>query len=114
MLVTLATCLLYLACFGFYHAGERRTAFDWLKTSEPARRWLRLGAWALAVVALFLLAQVQGWERGIPIWLGLLTLTGVASLLVSALVPRRHKLTAAGSAAGGLIAGVVLLWGAVA
>ena len=114
MLVTFATCLLYLACFAFYHAGERRTAFARLKESASSRRRLRLGGWALAIVALFLLAQVQGWERGIPVWLGLFTLTGVASLLVSAFLPRHHMLTATGSAAGGLVAGMALVWGAVA
>ena len=75
---------------------------------------MRAASWALALVSLVLLAQPQGWERGVPIWLGLFTLAGIASLLVAALVPHRHVTTAAGSAAGAAIAGLGLMWGAVA
>ena len=114
MPVALATFLLYLACVGFYQAGATRTSFQRLKTSAGTRQSVRLASWLATLAALVLLAQSQGWERGVPVWLGLFTLAGIASLLVSALAPHRHLMTAAGSAAGAAIAGIGLLWGAMA
>ena len=102
MSAALAMFLLYLACVGFYQAGAKRTSLERLKTSAAARRSVRLASWGVALVALVLLAQPQGWERGVPIWLGLFTLAGVVSLLVSALAPRGHLVTAAGAAVAGL------------
>ena len=90
MAVGLATALLYVACVGFYHAGARRTAFPAIKESALLRRLVWAGAALTTALALIIIDHVEGLERGIPIWLGLLTATGVASLLVSALAPQRH------------------------
>lgn len=90
MILVAATAILYLGCFCFYQAGKRRAAFRRLKDSEGARRLVHIIGWVLAFAALFLLAEVYGWELGIPLWMGMFVIAGVTSLLVSALWPRLH------------------------
>ena len=108
MILTLTICLLYLACVGFYHAGKTRTVFNQMQVSAASRFALRSSAWGVSIATLFLLSGNQGWERGVPVWLGLITLAGVASLLVSALIPRYHSATGIVAAAAGTVATV--LW----
>ena len=90
MVTALSACMLYAACAGFYQAGAQRTSLARLKTEVRLRRLVFAGSWVLALIALVLAAAPQGWERGVPIWLGLLTAAGAASLLIAALYPRWH------------------------
>ena len=90
LITGLAGALAYLACALFYQAGERRTALAQLKSSPQARKAARAAGWAALLVALWLFALPQGWERGAPIWIGAVIAAGGTSLLVSALMPRWH------------------------
>ncbi|MEM8862597.1 MAG: hypothetical protein AAGD96_30170 [Chloroflexota bacterium] len=72
---------------------------------------LKTGAWLFASGSLYFLSQVQGWERGVPIWLGLFTAFGIASLLAAALAPDRYWMTAVGASIGLVLSGLSLVWG---
>ena len=93
MQVVFAVSLLYLACFAFFHADPRRTGFDYVRRQPHLKAWLQLAAWAAIAAALFVLADFVGWERGIPVWLGLFICAGVTSLFVAAVNVRRHMMT---------------------
>ena len=93
MQVVFAISLLYLACFGFYHADPRRTGFEYVRKQRQLKAWLQLAAWAASAAALFVVADLIGWERGIPVWLGLFMCAGVTSLFVAAVNVRRHVLS---------------------
>ncbi|MEM7016009.1 MAG: hypothetical protein AAF512_01565, partial [Pseudomonadota bacterium] len=104
----LATALLYLACVAFYHAHEKRSELSWVKTSSAFRFGMRISAWGLFLVSLYIIGQYLGWARGIPVWLGLLTLMGLSSILIAVLIPKYHVIT------GSISAGLALITGAVA
>lgn len=93
-----ALALLYLACFGLYHANAKRSAFEWVKASKAGGRCLQAISWGTALLALAGLAHAIGFERGFTIWLGLLSLAGGASLFIAARWPDRHRLSAYGAA----------------
>lgn len=87
-----ALCLLYTACAGWFHAAQRRTAFVACRGHAGAR-WLLPGAsWILSLGALLALHAAVGWE--LPIWLVLSALAGISTLLVTALAPKWHVLSA--------------------
>lgn len=109
MTVTLAICLLYVACFGLFHAHPARTSFAAVKESPQVQTGVKTVAWVLLAATLFLTAQIQGWERGIPIWLGLATCAGVASLLIAALLPKWHAVSAAACTGASFTAGIIML-----
>ena len=91
----LASALAYVGCALFYQAGERRTALSALKSSPKARKAARAAGWAALLIALWLFALPQGWERGVTIWIGATIAAGGISLLVSALMPRWHLVSMA-------------------
>jgi len=111
MLIALSVCLLYLATFAFHQAGERRTAFAGLKTSQPKRRLVRLSGWGLALGALAVLAVPNGLERGIPVWLAAFMLAAFACLLVGSLLPKRHAVSAIVAGMLATLCGAILLLG---
>lgn len=102
----LAAALLYTACVIFFQAGARRSGLDAVRRSAVVRNVSRAIAWAAVLAALWLCAEPQGWERGIPVWLGLFSLAGGLSLVVSALNVRVQALTGLGAA---VVAGTVFL-----
>lgn len=102
MVTGLSACLAYMACASFYQAGERRSQVALLKASPAVRRGVYAGAWILLLVALWLLATPQGWERGVPIWLGVLTGAGALSLFIAALRPTWHVASIAVAGVGAL------------
>lgn len=111
LVVISATCLLYAACALLYQADKRRAVFANVKSSKRIRYGMRAGAAALFIATLYLLAPLQGWERGVPIWLGLLTLVFVAGLFLGAQKPELHVPAAMGASGIGIIAvlGAILL-----
>ncbi|MEM9619376.1 MAG: hypothetical protein AAF936_15585 [Pseudomonadota bacterium] len=111
MLTLLGTAFLYAASFGFYHANVKRTTFSILKASATARFISLIASWFLAFASLYIFASILGWERGIPVWLGIFTLTGALSLLVSALAPSRHAATGVGALAIGVVSAVTVYVG---
>jgi hypothetical protein len=108
-----ATALLLAACVGFYHAGSARTRVGALRRSAGRRLALRWACWALLAASAWLFALPQGWERGIPAWLGALSLAGVVSLLLVTLAPRWHAATGVGALAVGVFAAATALAGPV-
>ena len=103
MVTGLSACLAYVACAGFYQAGERRSQTDLLKGSRLARRIVYAASWLLLLAALYLLALPQGWERGVPIWLGVLTAAGALSIFIAALRPAWHVASVAVAGAGAVL-----------
>ncbi len=101
-----AASLLMLAVAIWIEAHERRAVFADMKASARNRNLAKGAGWALALIALVLMAQPQGWERGIPIWLGAATAAGIVGLLIDARFPGRHVEYGVGAAA---LAGLVLM-----
>lgn len=91
-----------------YQADARRTRLARLRASRRWRDGVRALAAVSLVAALFLAAVPQGFERGVPIFLGLLTVGVVGTLLLAALRPGWHP--PAGGAA--LVLGSALAMGA--
>ena len=89
-IVVLVFCLQYGACVALYHANERRTEIELLVKSGRVRASLKIAAWGLLVISVFLCATLQGWERGVPVWLCLVGAAGFVSLYVSAYKPTQH------------------------
>lgn len=114
MTLITATALLYLACFAFYHANQRRTAFEWVENSPIRGKAIRYGGWVVAIVGLAVLVAVHGWELGIPLWLAVFVFAGVTSLLISALSPKSHLPSAVASAVLLLFSGMYLVIGGTA
>ena len=102
MVTGLSACLAYMACAGFYQAGERRSHVAFLNANATVRRVVYAGAWGLLLIALWLLALPQGWERGVPIWLGVLIGAGALSLFIAALRPAWHVASIAVAGVGAL------------
>ena len=90
MITALAACLLFIASASWIEANEKRAALASVKALPHFRYIARAGGWLFAILALIMLAQPQGWERGIPIWFGWLSLTSFISLMTTALFPGRH------------------------
>ncbi|MEO0818459.1 MAG: hypothetical protein AAFX86_14295 [Pseudomonadota bacterium] len=106
LIILSATCLLFAACALLYQADDRRSAFAGVRGSQPARFGMRAGAVALFALTLMMLAPLQGWERGIPLWLGLLTLVFVAGLFLAAQKPGWHAPIAMGLSGIGVLAAI--------
>ena len=90
IIVVLVLFLQYTACVALYHANTRRSKINLIIRSEPARTVLKIAALCILAVSIFLCASLQGWERGVPIWLCLIGVTGFISLYVSAYKPSVH------------------------
>jgi hypothetical protein len=107
MLTVLAIILLlYGACAMLYQADARRSAFAELRISARLRMLVRAGACALLVMTLFLVSGLQGWERGIPIWLCLFIAAFLGGLFLSTQKPGWHAPIAAASLCLGAVATV--------
>ena len=107
-LATFSACILYLACFGFYHTGETRTQFAWLQASQVKRTNLKWGSWLLLALSFYLCSLIQGWARGVPLWVCLLFLCGFGSLFITAMMPTRHIASAKFVGAIGLLSLIAL------
>ncbi|MEL6666919.1 MAG: DUF3325 family protein [Pseudomonadota bacterium] len=88
--VLTSLCFLYVACALLYQADERRAAYAQVKASKQIRFGLRFVAAILFLVSLMLMAPLQGWLRGVPIWLGMLSLVFVLGLFIAAQRPSWH------------------------
>ena len=93
MLAILAASLVYLACVLFFQAHAKRTTIEKLRVSSVLRKNTRVVAWVLVFAALYVFSSLQGWERGIPVWFGALTLAAFISLLTATLAPKKHVMS---------------------
>lgn len=82
--------LSYTACAVLYHSGRKRSAWSRLRASRALRGAGYAASGCLLILALMSAASGLGWERGIPLWLGLLTVAGMASLLLAITRPVFH------------------------
>ena len=105
--------LAYAGCVLLFQSGERRAAHPAVCVAKEKMRPGKLTGWALALGALGPLSLVQGIERGLALWLGLLACAGMASLLLAALVPHRHMISiAVAGILSAAIAAIYMLIGA--
>ncbi len=88
--IIVASAFLYASCFGFYQWNRRRTGFERLRTDARLRRAVLALSWGLAIISLVMFAAASGWARGVPIWLGGLTIAGAANLVSASLFPKPH------------------------
>lgn len=112
MLIVLSSaCLLFAGCALLYQADERRSAFANVRASQPLRLGMRTGAVVVFVVTLMMTATLQGWELGVPVWLGIFSFAFVAGLFLSAQKPDWHAKAAMASGALGVLfaAGALIL-----
>ena len=107
----LALSLLLLASVLWVEAHERRAVLGPVRSSSAVRIAVKAVGWVLAAVALLLVAQPQGWERGIPIWLAWFSLAGVAVLLFAGLYPAKHWLLGGAALVVTAIAAIVYFLG---
>ena len=108
MLLTIGSTLLLLsACAMLYQADEKRASFAIIRQSIRIRNYMRSTAGILLVTTLVLLAGIQGWERGIPVWLGIFSAVFVGGLFLAAQRPDWHGRVATGSFVIGLILSTV-------
>lgn len=95
MLTVLSSaCLLFSGCALLYQADGRRSAFATVRNSHPVRLGMRVAALIVFAVTLVMTATLQGWELGIPVWLGIFSFAFVAGLFLSAQKPDWHATTA--------------------
>ena len=107
MLIVLSSaCLLFAACALLYQADERRSAFANVRGSRQIRLGMRVGAVLVFAMTLIMTATLQGWELGVPVWLGIFSFAFVAGLFLSAQKPDWHAQTGAAFGALGIILGV--------
>jgi len=102
MVTIWAFCASVLACFLWYNAQDRRRRQTGVtRMNAPSVVW-QLGGWAFYVIALFALISNDGPSRGTTMWLGLVTVGGVAMLVTANLSPKTHRVL-------GVAAGVITL-----
>lgn len=89
-LTALGVLLSYVGCVLLFQGGERRARHRAVRVPKAWMARSKAAGWALVLIALVPLSIPRGLEIGVTVWLSILALAGVASLLVSALVPRWH------------------------
>lgn len=107
--VVSSTCLLFAACALFYQADKKRSAVAELRASPQLRTGVRAGATLISALTLIMIASLQGWELGVPVWLGLFSFVFVAGLFLSAQKPDWHPKSAALAGGLGVISGAAAL-----
>ena len=90
LMVALVLTIQYGACVALFQANERRTMVELIEKSARIRTALTVSAWCLLIISIFLCAKLQGWERGVPLWLCMIAVTGFISLYVSSYKPAHH------------------------
>lgn len=110
MLLTLSsTGLLYAACVALYHADPKRSQFERLRSATRGSAVLRSAAAAMVVAALLLLASRIGWERAIPVALGVMAGGGIVCVLAAVFTPRAHVMGGTILLVVGAVAGIGVL-----
>ena len=110
MLLTLSsTGLLYAACVALYHAHPGRSQLESLQNTAAGPWMLRAAAAATTAAALFLLASQIGWERAVPVTLGVLAGCGILCVLAAVFVPKTHVASGAALFVIGTLAGIAVL-----
>lgn len=108
--VALIFCIQYVACVALFQANERRTAVELFEKSVRLRTALKMSAWCLLIISTFLCASLQGWERGVPLWLCMIAVAGFISLYVSAYKPMHHVKSGIAALAASALLGASIFW----
>ena len=103
--------LLYAACVALFHAHPKRTRVELVRSHEQGPLVVRAGASVLILATTMIVASPLGWERAIPIVLGVLAAAGVLCVLAAVYTPRRHLLGGAVSLAVGVVSGAAAILG---
>ncbi|MEO0450700.1 MAG: DUF3325 family protein [Pseudomonadota bacterium] len=101
-----STCLLFSGCALLYQADERRSAYANVRDSRSLRMGMRISAIVVFVATLMMTATLQGWELGVPVWLGIFSFAFVAGLFLSAQKPDWHPKAAMAFGVIGLVLGL--------
>ncbi|MEM9209626.1 MAG: DUF3325 family protein [Pseudomonadota bacterium] len=110
MLLSLSSSsLLYAACVALFHAHPKRSQLAFVRASERAGNWLRLAAYLLMAITLWLCASHVGWEYAIPIVIGVVGGAGILSLLASVYWPKIHLPSGIGLLVLGAVTGAASL-----
>ena len=111
MLLTLSsTGLLYAACVALYHAHHPgRSRPEGLRNAAAPPWMLRAAALGMISAALALLASEIGWERAVPVTLGVLGGGGILCVLAAVFTPATHVAGGALLLAIGTLAGIAVL-----
>lgn len=70
------------------------------------RLGMRAGAILVFVATLIMTATLQGWELGVPVWLGIFSFAFVAGLFLGAQKPNWHANAAMAAGALGVLLGI--------
>lgn len=84
--------LLYAACVALFHAHPKRTRVELVRTREHGAMVVRGAASVLILATTMIIASQLGWEKAIPIVLGVLAAAGILCVLAAVFTPRRHVL----------------------
>ena len=106
LIILSSTCLLFAGCALLYQADDRRSAFANVRASQQLRLGMRVGAVLVFVATLMMTATLQGWELGVPVWLGIFSFAFVAGLFLSAQKPNWHANAAMAAGALGVLLGL--------
>ncbi len=104
--VSSIVCLIFSGCALLYQADERRSAFANVRASKPTRLGMRAVALIVFLLTLTMTASLQGWELGVPVWLGIFSCAFVAGLFLSAQKPDWHAKVAMVAGALGVLLGI--------
>lgn len=86
----LGVTLAYTGCVLLFQSGTRRYRHIAMRLTEKHLIIAKAAGWVFVLGSLVSFTIPYGVERGVAIWLGSLALSGIASLLVSALTPQCH------------------------
>ncbi|MEM7740316.1 MAG: hypothetical protein AAF225_05900 [Pseudomonadota bacterium] len=109
MATGLALSLLALALVFWVEANERRSVLAQVQASANLRRLGGGVGWVLSGLALIVLAGLQGWERGIPIWLAGFSVTAALCFIFIGRFPGKHWWVGGAAAIAALILGPAFL-----
>lgn len=95
MLIWSSFVLAYFACGTFYQASNKRSTLglhieQYEQLTDAQIRVFKLVAWVLMAASIYLATLPQGTERGITIWIGLVSAAGFLGLFISALKKEWH------------------------
>ncbi|MEN0078653.1 MAG: hypothetical protein AAF753_06010 [Pseudomonadota bacterium] len=95
----LGAVLAYGGCVLLFQGEASRKRHPAVVLPVEAMPRAKIAGWVCIVASAPVLCLPQGAERGIAVWIAAVAMSGVASLLVSALAPRMH-LASVGGVAG--------------
>ena len=91
--IAIGVCYAYAGCILLFQGGARRVRHKAVRIPQAWMGWSQMAGWAFILTALVALSMPRGVEIGVTVWLSTLAIAGIASLLVSAFMPRWHLIS---------------------